>query len=312
VTTTSTPTPTPVPGPVKPRWAFPRRQTATTSAGLGRAGPLVKIVVGILCFLWIVPTIGLFVTSLRTEEAALNSGWWTVLKSPFDLTQWTIANYREVWLEGGMGNAFLNSFAVSLPATIIPIMIAAFAAYAFTFMQFRGRDVLFVLIVGLLVVPNQVALVPLLRIYGNLDLTGTFLAVWLAHAGFGMPLAIYILRNYMATLPKGVIESAKIDGANHFTTFWRLIVPMSVPALASFAIFQFLWVWNDLLVALIFLGPGDNEVVTITVAQLVGAQNQGWQLLTAGAFVSMIVPLIVFISLQRYFIRGLTAGSVKG
>jgi alpha-glucoside transport system permease protein len=306
-------TPTPVPGEIKPRRAFPRKkETSESSGGLGRAGWFVKIVVGILCFLWIVPTIGLFVTSLRSEEAALTSGWWTVLKSPFDLTQWTIANYQEVWTEGGMGNAFLNSFAVSLPATIIPIMIAAFGAYAFTFMQFRGRDVLFVVIVGLLVVPNQVALVPLLRIYGSFDLTGSFLAVWLAHAGFGMPLAIYILRNYMATLPKGVIESAKMDGASHFTTFWKLIVPMSVPALASFAIFQFLWVWNDLLVALIFLGPGDNEVVTITVAQLVGSQNQGWQLLTAGAFVSMIVPLIVFISLQRYFIRGLTAGSVKG
>jgi alpha-glucoside transport system permease protein len=306
-------TPTPVPGEVKARRAFPRRkETAESSAGVGKAGPLIKIVVGIICFLWIVPTIGLFVTSLRTEEAALTSGWWTVLKSPFDLTQWTVQNYREVWTEGGMANAFLNSLAVSLPATIIPIMIAAFAAYAFTFMQFRGRDVLFVLIVGLLVIPNQVALVPLLRIYGSFNLTGTFLAVWLAHAGFGMPLAIYILRNYMATLPKGVIESAKMDGASHFTTFWKLIVPMSVPALASFAIFQFLWVWNDLLVALIFLGPGENEVVTITVAQLVGAQQQGWQLLTAGAFVSMVVPLIVFVSLQRYFIRGLTAGSVKG
>jgi alpha-glucoside transport system permease protein len=306
-------TPTAEPGEVKARRAFPRRkETAESTGGVGKAGWFVKTTITVLCFLWIVPTVGLFVTSLRGPEAALDSGWWTVLKSPFDLTQWTIQNYREVWTSGGMGNAFLNSFAVSLPATIIPIMIAAFAAYAFTFMRFRGRDVLFVLIVGLLVVPNQVALVPLLRIYGSLNLTGTFLAVWLAHAGFGMPLAIYILRNFMATLPKGVIESAKIDGANHFTTFWRLIVPMSVPALASFAIFQFLWVWNDLLVALIFLGPGDNEVVTITVAQLVGAQQQGWQLLTAGAFVSMVVPLIVFVSLQRYFIRGLTAGSVKG
>jgi alpha-glucoside transport system permease protein len=271
-----------------------------------------RIMVTILCFLWVVPTLGLFVTSLREEEAALTSGWWTVLRSPFDLTQWTIANYSEVWTEGEMSRAFLNSFVVSVPATIIPIMIAAFAAYAFTFMEFRGRDVLFVIIVGLLVVPNQVALVPLLRIYGDLGLNGTFLSVWLAHAGFGMPLAIYILRNYMATLPRGIIESAKIDGANHFATFWRLIVPMSVPALASFAIFQFLWVWNDLLVALLFLGTGENEVVTVTVAGLVGAQNQGWQLLTAGAFLSMVVPLVVFISLQRYFIRGLTAGSVKG
>jgi alpha-glucoside transport system permease protein len=151
-----------------------------------------------------------------------------------------------------------------------------------------------------------------LRIYGDVGLTGQFAAVYLAHIGFGMPLAIYILRNYMSTLPKAVVESAKIDGASHFKTFWRLIVPMSVPALASFAIFQFLWVWNDLLVALLFLGPGDNEVVTITVAGLVGSQNQGWQLLTAGAIISMIVPVLVFISLQRFFVRGLTAGSVKG
>ena len=271
-----------------------------------------RIVVTVLCFLWVVPTVGLLVTSFRGPEDALNSGWWTALTSPFDLTQWTIANYSEVWTEGGMGRAFLNSFVVSVPATIIPIMIAAFAAYAFTFMEFRGRDVLFVVIVGLLVVPNQVALVPLLRIYSDLGLNGTFLSVWLAHAGFGMPLAIYILRNYMATLPRGIIESAKVDGANHFATFWRLIVPMSVPALASFAIFQFLWVWNDLLIALIFLGTGDNAVVTVNVASLVGSQGQGWQLLTAGAFLSMVVPLLVFVSLQRYFVRGLTAGSVKG
>jgi alpha-glucoside transport system permease protein len=313
MTTTSTPPPTAVPGPVRPRRAFGRRGAAPAHGSGGtRTGWFPRVVVAILCFLWIVPTLGLLVTSFRTEEDALNSGWWTALASPFDLTQWTVQNYREVWTEGNLGNSFLNSFAVSVPATIIPIMIAAFAAYAFTFMEFRGRDWLFVVVVGLLVVPNQVALVPLLRIYGQLDLTGTFLAVWLAHAGFGMPLAIYILRNYMSTLPRGIIESAKIDGASHFSTFWRLIVPMSVPALASFAIFQFLWVWNDLLVALVFLGPGDREVIQITVASLIGAQNQGWQLLTAGAFISMLVPLIVFISLQRYFIRGLTAGSVKG
>jgi alpha-glucoside transport system permease protein len=314
-TTSSTPPPAAVPEQVRNRRAFPRRgdkKADTHSAGQGRAGLFVKIVVTVLCFLWIIPTVGLLITSFRKEQAALESGWWTALASPFDLTQWTVENYREVMTEGGMANSFVNSFAVSLPATVIPIMIAAFAAYAFTFMEFRGRDILFVVIVGLLVVPNQVALVPLLRIYGDLNLTGTFLAVWLAHAGFGMPLAIYILRSYMATLPKGIIESAKIDGASHFSTFWRLIVPMSVPALASFAIFQFLWVWNDLLVALIFLGPGENEVVTVTVAGLVGAQNQGWQLLTAGAFISMVIPLLVFISLQRYFIRGMTAGSVKG
>jgi alpha-glucoside transport system permease protein len=311
-TTGTTPPPAPVPGEVKPRRALPGRAGAgAPGGGQGQASLVVKIVLAVICFLWLVPTIGIIVTAFRTPDAANSSGWWTVITSPLDFTQYTISNYQQAWAEG-MGNAFVNSFAVTLPATVIPIMLAAFAAYAFTFIEFRGRDALFVIIVALLVVPNQVALVPLLRIYGDLGLNGTFPAVYLAHIGFGMPLAIYILRNYMATLPKAVIESAKIDGASHFKTFWRLIVPMSVPALASFAIFQFLWTWNDLLVALLFLGPGDNEVVTITVASLVGAQQQGWQLLTAGAIISMVVPVLVFISLQRYFVRGLTAGSVKG
>jgi alpha-glucoside transport system permease protein len=311
-TTGTTPPPTPVPGEVKPRRAMPgRRGGAAPATGTGRATPIVRIVLLVICFLWLVPTIGIIVTSFRTPDEALSSGWWTVITSPLDFTQYTFQNYSQAWNEG-MGNAFINSFAVTLPATIIPIMIAAFAAYAFTFMNFPLRDTLFVVVVGLLVVPNQVAFVPLLRLFSDVNLTGQFAAVYLAHIGFGMPLAIYILRNYMSTLPKAVIESAKIDGASHFKTFWRLIVPMSVPALASFAIFQFLWVWNDLLVALLFLGPGDREVVTITVAGLVGQQNQGWQLLTAGAIISMVVPVAVFISLQRYFVRGLTAGSVKG
>jgi alpha-glucoside transport system permease protein len=217
-----------------------------------------------------------------------------------------------VLVDNGMGQAFLNSFVVVIPATVIPILIAAFAAYAFTFMQFPLRDWLFVLVVGLLVVPIQVAFIPLLQLFGRLDLVGQFASVWLCHTGFAMPLAIFILRNYMATLPVSVIESAKMDGASHFTTFWRLVVPMSVPALASFAIFQFLWVWNDLLIALIFLGGGANEVVTVNLATLLGRLGEGWQLLTAGGFVTMTVPLLVFFALQRYFVRGLTAGSVKG
>jgi alpha-glucoside transport system permease protein len=274
-----------------------------------RGGWFAWITLGIVCFLWVVPSVGLLITSFRTAEAALTTGWWTVITKPFQ--DWTITNYSQVW-NGGGRNAFVNSLVVSLPATVIPIFIAAFAAYAFTFMEFPGRDFFFILIVGLLVVPLQVALVPLLKIYGSVGLQGTFASVWLAHAAFGLPLAIFILRGYMTTLPRGVIESAKIDGASHYQTFWRLIVPMSVPALASFAIFQFLWTWNDLLVALIFLGPGEKEVLTVAVAGLVGAQQQGWQLITAGAFISMVVPLLVFLGLQRYFVRGLTAGAVKG
>jgi alpha-glucoside transport system permease protein len=200
--------------------------------------------------------------------------------------------------------------AITVPATVIPILIAAFAGYAFSFMQFPGRDLLLIIIVGLLVVPTQVALVPLLRFYGTIGINGTLPAVWLTHIGFGMPLAVYIIRNYMSTLPKEVIESAKIDGASHFQTFWRLILPMSTPVLASFAIFQFLWVWNDLLNALIF--AGQNAPLTVALNRLIGQEGQGWQLLTAGGLFTMIVPIIVFLSLQRYFVRGLTAGSVKG
>ena len=313
-TDSQVPQPTPVPGPVTDRKTMGgrRRSLAGVGENAGKANWIVKAVLLIICFLWIVPVLGLLVTSLREPDAANATGWWTVLKSPLDVTQWTLANYNEVATEGNMFRAFINSFAITLPATLIPILIAAFAAYAFTFMQFKGRDALFILIVSLLVVPNQVALVPLLQLYGQLGLNGTFPAVWLAHIGFGMPLAIFILRSYMATLPKELIESAKVDGASHFTTFWRLIMPMSMPALAAYAIFQFLWTWNDLLVALVFLGAGDNQVVTVKLAGLVGQFGQSWHLLTAGAFISMSIPLLVFFSLQRFFVRGLTAGAVKG
>lgn len=287
-----------------------RRQKAATG-GTQKPSLFVNLTMGALCLLWLIPTIGLLVTSVRPPEDANTNGWWNFFRNP---TQLTLQNYSEALVSGQtpMWNSFINSLAVAVPATIIPIMVAAFAAYAFTFMEFRGRDVLFIVVVGLLVVPNQVAFVPLFQLFGNLGLNGTFIAIWLLHAGFGMPLAVYILRNYMSTLPKAVIESAKIDGASHFKTFWALIVPMSIPALASFAIFQFLWVWNDFLVALIFLGQGDNMVMTVNLAGLLGTQGQGWQLLTAGAFLTMILPLTVFISLQRYFIRGMTSGAVKG
>ncbi|MDQ3424340.1 MAG: carbohydrate ABC transporter permease [Actinomycetota bacterium] len=273
---------------------------------------LLLLALTLICLLWTVPTIGLLVSSFREEQAVDTSGWWTIFASPLDFSQWTLDNYREI-LAGGMGDAFINSLVVTVPATVIPIMIAAFAAYAFTFMRFPGRNLLFIFVVGLLVVPLQVAFVPLLQLYVGYGLNGTFLAVWLAHTGFGMPLAIYILRNYMGSLPKEIIESAEIDGATHFQTFYRLILPMSVPALAAFAIFQFLWVWNDLLVALIFLSSEPaNAVVTIQLTTLLGEFGSEWHLLTAGAFLTMTVPLIVFFSLQRFFVRGLTAGSVKG
>jgi alpha-glucoside transport system permease protein len=278
----------------------------------GKSPLWVRIVLALICIAWVVPTFGLAVTSVRQQDDATNSGWWTIFTSPANFTRLTLENYSEVFTRANMGEAFLNSLAITIPATIIPILIAAFAAYAFSFMRFPGRDLLLIIIVGLLVVPTQVALVPLLKIFGTLGINGTFPAIWIAHIGFGMPLAVYIIRNYMATLPNEVIESAKIDGASHFQTFWRLILPMSTPVLASFAIFQFLWVWNDLLNALIFIGPNENAPLTIALVSLLGQQGQGWQLLTAGGLFTMLVPILVFLSLQRYFVRGMTAGAVKG
>jgi alpha-glucoside transport system permease protein len=210
-----------------------------------------------------------------------------------------------------LGGAFLNSLAVAIPGTIIPILIAAFAAFGFAWLEFPGRNILFTIIVALLVVPLQIALVPILKDYVNMGLNGTFLGIWLAHSGFGLPLATYLLFNYISTIPRELLESAFIDGASNFTIFIRLIFPLSVPALASFAIFQFLWLWNDYLVALIFLGER-NKTVTIAVAQMVGEKGQDWHLMTSAAFVSMILPLAVFLALQRYFVRGMMAGSVKG
>ncbi|MBK8733294.1 MAG: carbohydrate ABC transporter permease [Actinomycetales bacterium] len=284
--------------------------------GPGSASPLVKIFLLLLCLLWMVPVLGLLISSFRTRDAQFASGWWSAIANPLDFTQWTMNNYAQVMGDNqsgvNMGQAFLNSFIVTVPATVIPILIAAFAAYAFTFMEWKGRDIVFVIIVGLLVVPNQVALLPLLKLYNQLHISGTFPAVWLAHIGFGMPLAVYILRNYMSSLPKAVIESAKIDGASHFTTFWKLIMPMSTPALASFAIFQFLWVWNDLLISLIFLGRGENTIATVALQGMQGQTGQGRELIPSAGFVTIIIPILVFLSLQRYFIRGMTSGAVKG
>jgi alpha-glucoside transport system permease protein len=290
-----------------------RRRNTSREGQPQKAGWFARIVVLILCFLWIVPVIGLLLTSFRPRDDANSSGWWTLFWTPSAWSRMTFDNYTEAIDRGGLGEAFVNSLAITLPATFIPVLVAAFAAYAFTFMEFKGRNVLFLAVVSLLVVPNYIAFVPILRIYGDFQLAGTFPAVWLAHIGFGMSLAIYILRNYMATLPKSLIESAKIDGASHFQTFFRLVLPMSVPALAAFAIFQFLWVWNDLLVALIFVGPGDNAPITVALRNnLMGQAGSGQHLITAGGFLSMVLPIVVFLAMQRFFVRGLTAGAVKG
>lgn len=346
----------------------------------------------VICLIWLLPTLGVFVTSFRNSQDIFTSGWWSVfphkeniqtgqiildasvnVDEPFEIEgvtttfeelrrgvtlpdgriltwygnkrtrtinvselEWvgffhkplTTQNYADV-LTGktikftdasgneivrqgnNLGGAFLNSLAVAVPATIIPILIAAFAAYGFSWLNFPGRTMLFTMVIAILVVPLQISLVPILQDYTKLNLNGTFLGIWLAHTGFGLPLATYLLFNYMSTLPRDLLEAAYIDGASNFTIFTKLILPLSVPALASFAIFQFLWVWNDYLVALVFLGD-KNRVVTFALASIVGEKGQDWHLLTAGAFVSMLMPLAVFFALQRYFVRGMLAGSVKG
>jgi alpha-glucoside transport system permease protein len=295
------------------------------AAEVRRGGWFVRITILVVVILWLIPTVGVLVTSFRPEQQVETTGWWTAFAHLFESGQWTLQNYRDALDAGGFENAFLNSLAVTIPSTVMPITIAAFAAYAFSWMEFRGRYVMFVGVVALLVVPLQMALIPILRLYsdgGNiggvtifpdLDLNGTFLGIWLAHTAFGLPLAVYLLRNFIGALPSSIIESARVDGADHFTIFWRLVVPLSVPALAAFAIFQFLWVWNDLLVARIFLGATEeNRVLTLALQTLNGSRGEDWHLLTSAAFISMVLPLVVFFSLQRYFIRGLTAGAVKG
>lgn len=271
------------------------------------------LAIAVLAVLWSIPSLGLLINSFRDPRAIRGTGWWTVFGDMFDSATWTVQNYVTV-LDQGFANAFANSLAVSIPSVVIPITVAAFAAYAFAWMEFPGRNLIFVVVVGLMVVPLQMAIIPIFRVYTGLEVTGTFPAVWLAHAGFGLPLAVYLLRNYMGSLPSSLIESAKIDGASHFEIFTRLIVPLSTPVLAAFAIFQFLWVWNDYLVALVFLGIADptKAVLTVELANLAGRGEGALSLLPAAAFVTMVLPLVVFFALQRYFVRGLTAGSVKG
>lgn len=275
--------------------------------------PLLHAIIVLISLMWLLPSVGLLISSFRVRNDVMSSGWWTVFQHPFEFTQYSLKNYTHVITANGMGKAFLNSLLITVPSTIIPIMIASFAAYAFARMEFPGRQVLFVIVVGLLVVPLQMTLIPILRVYNRLGLAGTFIGIWLAHTGYGLPFAVYLLRNFFGALPKDIFESAFLDGASHFTAFFRLALPLSVPALASLAIFQFLWVWNDLLVALIYLG-GTERVAPLTVrlSSLINSLGQNWHLLTAAAFISMVLPLIIFFSLQRYFVRGILAGSIKG
>jgi len=270
-------------------------------------------VIAVILFVWLLPTVGMLVNSLRPAVDVSASGWWTILTNP----RFTIDNYTHVLTQAGVGNAFLNSLLITIPSVVISVAVAGFAGYAFAWMNFRGRDVLFVVVVALLVVPLQTTLVPVLRLFNQTGIgktaLGPFLGVWIAHTGYGLPFAIYLLRNYMGGLPREVMESADIDGASTAVKFFRLVVPMSVPALAALTIFQFLFIWNDLLVALVYIGTQSaNQPLTVLLANLGTSQGGDWQYTMAAAFISMALPLIVFFALQRYFVRGITGGAVKG
>jgi alpha-glucoside transport system permease protein len=273
-----------------------------------RVASLIAILIAVF---WTIPTLGLLVTSFRPEADIVKTGWWTWFTNP----TFTLDNYTEV-LTGSrfqLSTFFVNSFVITLPSVVIPITLALLAAYAFAWIDFKGRSVLFIAVFALQVVPIQVTLIPLLTTYVNWGINGTLLTVWLSHSMFALPLAIFLLHNFMREIPRELVEAARVDGAGHVKVFFQVLLPLLVPAIASFAIFQFLWVWNDLLVALVFAG-GSQDVapLTVRVAELSGTRGQAWYLLSAGAFVSMVVPVIVFLALQRYFVRGLLAGSVKG
>ncbi|MBN9605243.1 MAG: carbohydrate ABC transporter permease [Actinomycetales bacterium] len=277
-----------------------------------RAATVAAIVIAAV---WTIPTLGLFISSFRPETDIRTNGWWNVFVNP----QFTLDNYGEVLFASGASSAnllsyFINSFAIAIPATVFPIVLASMAAYAFAWIRFKGSDVMFIVIFALQIVPLQMALIPLLQIFSQwLHISGTIPAVWVAHTIFGLPLVIFLMHNFISEIPGDIIEAARVDGANHAQIFLRVVLPLSVPALASIGIFQFLWVWNDLLVALVFSG-GTVDVAPLTqrLAEMVGNFGRNQEVLPAAAFVSIIVPLIVFFALQRFFVRGLLAGSTKG
>jgi alpha-glucoside transport system permease protein len=267
----------------------------------------IHIALGIVAVIWLAPTIGLLVTSFRPRTDIQSTGWWETLST----LRFTLDNYMQVLNAQGMGRAFLNSLIISIPSTILPLAICSLAAYAFSWLRFRFRDTIFLLIVALMMVPVQVAFLPLQQLFRPFQLTQGFVGIWLAHTAFALPFGIFLLRNFFITLPKDLIEAARIDGSSTLGVFRTIVVPLSVPALAAYGIFQFLWVWNDLLMSLIFIGNNQNYPMTVQVTTLLGTYGTEWNLLAAAAFLLMVVPLAVFFSLQRYFVQGLLAGSVK-
>ncbi|MFD2027090.1 carbohydrate ABC transporter permease [Promicromonospora aerolata] len=276
--------------------------------------PWASMIAVVIALVWTVPTFGLLVTSFRPEIDIRRSGWWTVFgdafagEGVFSLRNYEIALFSR---STSLIDFFVNSFVITLPAVFIPITIALLAAYGFAWIDFKGRDILFVAVFALQIVPIQITLIPLLRAYVDTGINGTFWPIWLSHSMFALPLAIFLLHNFMRDIPRSLVEAARVDGAGHVKIFFQVILPLLVPAIAAFAIFQFLWVWNDLLVALV-MGGTETFPLTVRVAELAGSRGGDWHVLSAGAFISIIVPLIVFLALQRYFVRGLLAGSVKG
>jgi alpha-glucoside transport system permease protein len=275
-------------------------------ARLTRRGTL-HLTLGLLAAIWLIPSIGLFVTSLRPRPDIASSGWWTAFSTP----RFTLENYREVLGAQGLVDGFLNSLMIAIPSTVLPVLVGALAAYGFTWLRFPGRDWLFLGVVALMVIPIQMTFVPVLRLLNALDLTRSYAGIWLAHTAYGLPLAVFLLRNFFALLPGELIEAARLDGASDLGIFGRIVLPLSVPALASITILQFLAVWNDLLTALVFIQSPTALPMTVRLSQLLSTYGTEWHLLSAGAFILMVVPLIVFFALQRYFVQGLLAGSVK-
>ncbi len=260
-----------------------------------------------LAIVWILPSLGVIVTSLRPRTEIASSGWWTILSHP----QATLDNYTNVIGSLGFGRAFLNSFLITVPATVLPILIASLAAYAFAFLRFWGRKTIFLIVVALMVMPIQAGFVPILEIFSTFELNRSYVGIWLAHTAFGLPFAIFLLRGFFVQLPVEILESARIDGASPLRVFWQIVLPLSRPALASLAVFQFLWVWNDLLTSLVFISNPVLQPLTVQTAALVSFYGQEYDIISTSSVLLMIVPLIVFLSLQRYFVRGIVTGAVK-
>lgn len=284
-----------------------RAEQRAVDAKTRLTSPAASAIAVVIAIFWTLPTAGLLVTSVRPAADVRKDGWWNFFVQP----NFTLDNYAEVLGQNSLGNNLINSFIITIPGVLIPILLALLAAYAFAWIDFKGRDWLFAAVFALQVVPIQVTLVPLLTTYVKAGIAGTFWTVWLSHTIFGLPLAIFLLHNFMKEIPRSLIEAARVDGAGHVRVFFQVLLPLLMPAIASFGIFQFLWVWNDLLVAMVFAGPA-NQPITATMAQMMTNKASRNDLLAPGAFIAMVVPLIVFLSLQRFFVRGLLAGGVKG